>query len=75
MTCQLSESQGIVGALKSAGAVALEKVGGRMVMLAILVDEWRLPRRAALSENVYMLLTNILPHHALECGLEVNGSC
>lgn len=28
----------MVGILKSAGAVALEKVGGRMVMLAMLCD-------------------------------------
>ena len=36
VTCQVSVSHGIVGSAKLAGVTASEKVGGRMVMLAIV---------------------------------------
>lgn len=36
VTCQVSVSQGMDGIAKLAGAIALEKVGGRIVMLAIV---------------------------------------
>jgi len=36
MTCQVSVSQRMVGNAQLVGAAALEKVGGRIVMLAIL---------------------------------------
>ena len=39
VTCQVSVSQGMVGSAKLAGVIALEKVGGRIVMLAIV---WKL---------------------------------
>lgn len=37
VTCQVSVSHCMVGDLKSAGGEALEKVGGRMVMFAMVV--------------------------------------
>lgn len=36
VTCQVSDSHGIVGTVKLAGAAAEEKVGGRIVMVAML---------------------------------------
>lgn len=36
VTCQVSDSHGMVGIVKLAGAAAAENVGGRIVMLAIM---------------------------------------